>query len=248
MQVLEPTLKPSGSGSEGEMAVLLSGLTALRNGDASVRLPLDWTGIAGRVADCFNGIAERNDRMARELSRLSQVVGKEGRLSQRGSVGDVHGFWRQSINSVNELIDDLVHPTSETARVIGAVAQGDLSQTMALEYDDRPLKGEFLRTAKTINKMVQQLGSFAADPPVPVDHRLRCRADWRVCQPDRQDPVRQHPAARHHAGHHRALAPPGPRWCLLRSCRSEWRRGARWLRESHGSPGAHAVRAPAPRA
>ena len=61
------------------------------------------------------------------------------------------------------LIGDLVHPTSETARVIGAVAQGDLSQTMALEIDGRPLQGEFLRTAKTINTMVDQLSSFASE-------------------------------------------------------------------------------------
>src|SRR5206468_5018645 len=78
-------------------------------------------------------------------------------------LGDVRGFWKDSVSCVNALIDDLVHPTSETARVIGAVAQGDLSQTMALEVDDRPLEGEFLRTAKTINKMVDQLGSFASE-------------------------------------------------------------------------------------
>src|SRR2546428_10657917 len=78
-------------------------------------------------------------------------------------MGDVTGFWRDSIDAVNQLIDDLVHPTSETARVIGAVAQGDLSQTMALEVDGEPLQGEFLRTAKTVNKMVDQLGSFAAE-------------------------------------------------------------------------------------
>src|SRR5262249_62395987 len=99
----------------------------------------------------------------RELARLSRVVGKEGKISQRASLGDVSGSWAASIASVNELIDDLVHPTSETARVIGAVAQGDLSQTMALEVDERPLQGEFLRTAKTINKMVDQLGSFASE-------------------------------------------------------------------------------------
>ena len=75
----------------------------------------------------------------------------------------MRGFWKVTIDGVNALIDDLVHPTSETARVIGAVAQGDLSQTMALEVDDRPLEGEFLRTAKTINKMVDQLGSFASE-------------------------------------------------------------------------------------
>jgi HAMP domain-containing protein/signal transduction histidine kinase/DNA-binding response OmpR family regulator len=136
---------------------------AMKKGKPGVRLPLEWTGVAGKVADAFNEVVELNERMAQELARLSQVVGKEGKLSQRVSLGDVGGFWQESIDSVNELIDDLVHPTSETARVIGAVAQGDLSQTMALESGDRPLQGEFLRTAKTINKMVDQLGSFASE-------------------------------------------------------------------------------------
>ncbi len=146
-----------------DTTVLLTALTALKKGDFSVRLPMDWTGLAGKVADTFNEVVELNQRMARELDRLSRVVGKEGRIAQRASLGDVSGSWSEAIDSVNDLIGDLVHPTSETARVIGAVAQGDLSQTMALEIDDRPLQGEFLRTAKTINKMVDQLGSFAAE-------------------------------------------------------------------------------------
>src|SRR5262249_9780560 len=148
---------------ESEMTALLGALTSLRDGDSSVRLPVEWTGVPGKVADAFNDIAELNQRMALELARLSQAVGKEGPRSQRDSVSRDRGSWRRSIDAVNDLIDDLVHPISETARVIGAVAQGDLSQTMALEIVDRPLKGEFLRTAKTINKMVQQLGSFAAE-------------------------------------------------------------------------------------
>ena len=56
-----------------------------------------------------------------------------------------------------------MQPTTEVARVIGAVANGDLSQTMALEIDGRPLTGEFLRTAKTVNTMVDQLGAFASE-------------------------------------------------------------------------------------
>jgi HAMP domain-containing protein/signal transduction histidine kinase/CheY-like chemotaxis protein len=159
-----PALKEKESvDNSSEMTSLLVALTALKKGDSSVRLPLDWTGVAGKVADAFNAVVELNERMADELARLSRVVGKEGKLSQRFSLGDVSGFWQESIDSVNELIDDLVHPTSETARVIGAVAQGDLGQTMALEVDDRPLQGEFLRTAKTINKMVDQLSSFASE-------------------------------------------------------------------------------------
>src|SRR6201997_4510638 len=158
MQVVERSIAPS-----DEMTVILGALNALKRGDTEVRLPGEWIGVSGRVADVFNEVVERNERMAHELERLSKVVGKEGKLGKRGTLGDVTGFWRDSIDAVNQLIDDLVHPTSETARVIGAVAQGDLSQTMALEVDERPLQGEFLRTARTINTMVDQLGSFATE-------------------------------------------------------------------------------------
>ena len=149
--------------TDSEAKVLLAALTALKKGDSSVRLPLEWTGLSGKLAETFNEVVELNDELSRELYRLRLAVGKQGKLKQRASLGDVKGFWKDSIGCVNALIDDLVHPTSETARVIGAVAQGDLSQTMALEVDDRPLEGEFLRTARTINKMVDQLGSFASE-------------------------------------------------------------------------------------
>ncbi len=142
---------------------LLTALMALKRGDFSVRLPVEWTGVAGKVADTFNDVIELNERMANELARLSRVVGKEGRITERASLGEVRGSWAASIDSVNALISDLVYPTSETARVIGAVAKGDLSQSMALEVDDRPLQGEFLRTSKTVNKMVDQLASFASE-------------------------------------------------------------------------------------
>src|SRR5471032_52755 len=146
-----------------EARMLLTALTALKQGDSSIRLPVEWSGMQGKLAETFNEVVDLNERMAEELSRLRQKVGKEGKLKQRAQMGDVRGFWRDQVHYVNALIDDLVHPTSETARVIGAVAQGDLSQTMALEVDDRPLEGEFLRTTKTINKMVDQLGSFASE-------------------------------------------------------------------------------------
>ena len=150
-------------GDEAINKELLTALTALRKGDFSVRLPLDWVGTAGKIADAFNDVVERNDRMANELERISLVVGKEGKIGQRASIGDVSGSWADSVASVNTLISDLVHPTSETARVIGAVAKGDLAQTMALEIEGRPLEGEFLRTAKTVNTMVNQLSSFASE-------------------------------------------------------------------------------------
>ncbi len=146
-----------------EMIAMLNVLAAMRRGEPGTRLPSEWTGLAGKVADAFNDVMEMNERMARELGRLSQSVGKEGKISHRLSLPEADGFWRDSVGHVNSLIDDLVHPTSETARVIGAVAQGDLSRTMALDIDGRPLQGDFLRTATTINTMVAQLGSFASE-------------------------------------------------------------------------------------
>ncbi len=142
---------------------LLTALSALRRGEFSVRLPIDYPGVDGKIADAFNDVVELNDRLAKELERLSRVVGKEGKIAQRASIGEVRGTWADTVTSVNALVGDLVHPTSETARVIGAVAKGDLSQTMALEVGGRPLEGEFLRTAKTVNTMVDQLGSFASE-------------------------------------------------------------------------------------
>src|ERR1700709_2606451 len=109
--------EPATSGNE--MTALLNALVALKKGKSGVRLPPEWTGIAGKVADAFNDVVELNERMASDLARMSQGVGKEGKLSQRLSIGDVSGFWSESVQSVNDLLEDLVHPTSETARVIG---------------------------------------------------------------------------------------------------------------------------------
>ncbi|MDM0066690.1 HAMP domain-containing protein [Variovorax sp. J31P207] len=161
MKVLEHA--PVTDNANDEMAVLLDAMTRLRKGDAKVRLPAQWVGLPGKVADIFNELVEQNATLASELVRLRQVVGKEGKLKQRAVMAETRGFWGESIACVNSLIDDLVHPTSEVARVIGAVAQGDLSKSMALEVEGRELEGEFLRTARTINKMVEQLGNFSAE-------------------------------------------------------------------------------------
>src|SRR5438552_6538573 len=90
-----------------DMTALLKALTALKKGDFSVRLPLEWDGVAGKVADTFNDVIELNERMANELARLSRVVGKEGKIGQRGSLGEVRGSWADAISSVNALIGDL---------------------------------------------------------------------------------------------------------------------------------------------
>src|SRR6266581_2624590 len=151
------------NGNELDAKQLLAALMSFKRGDFSARLPDDWTGVAGKIADTFNDVITTNQRMTRELERIGRVVGKEGRITQRASLGAVSDSWAGAIGSVNDLIGDLVHPTSEMARVIGAVANGDLSKTMATEIEGHPLEGEFLRTAKTVNTMVDQLGAFASE-------------------------------------------------------------------------------------
>jgi HAMP domain-containing protein/CheY-like chemotaxis protein len=148
---------------ELDVKALLAALTALKKGDFTARMPSDWTGMAGKIADTVNEILESKEEIAKEISNVSRVVGREGRLSERARISNTSGGWGTIVNSINALIDDLVRPTTEMARVIGAVAKGDLSQTMALDVDGRPLKGQFLRAATTANTMVDQLSSFASE-------------------------------------------------------------------------------------
>src|SRR3989440_547934 len=143
--------------------LLLKTLVAFKKGDFSARLPGEWTGEAGKIADTLNEIIELSDKTARELDRVSRVVGKEGKIAHRATIPAAAGSWLRIVDSTNLLIDDMARPTSEMARVIGAVANGDLSERMTLEVDGRPLKGEFLRTTKIVNSMVDQLGSFASE-------------------------------------------------------------------------------------
>uniref|UniRef100_UPI0013B3835A HAMP domain-containing protein n=2 Tax=Microvirga aerophila TaxID=670291 RepID=UPI0013B3835A len=149
--------------SQLDHKMLLKALRAFRKGDFSVRLPLDLTGIDGEIAEAFNDVVELNQGLSRELDRMSKVVGKEGQISERGKLPAARGCWSECIDSVNSMIGDLVQPTTEVARVIGAVAKGDLSQAMQLEIQGRPLRGEFLRIGKVVNTMVDQLNSFASE-------------------------------------------------------------------------------------
>src|ERR1700704_3129582 len=154
---------PPSSVDEVDSATLLKALKAFQRGDFSFGLPMNWLGMAGKIADTFNEVAEMNERLASELDRLNRVVGQQGKITQRASAAEMTGGWVDCIGSVNSLIDDLVSPTHETARVIGAVAKGDLSQSMVLQADGRRLEGEFLRPAMIVNSMVDQLGSFASE-------------------------------------------------------------------------------------
>ncbi|GGE01711.1 hypothetical protein GCM10011515_21730 [Tsuneonella deserti] len=143
---------------------LIESLTRLREGDFSVRLDLQSGDPRDQeIARLFNQVVSLNDAITDEVNRVAQVVGKEGEITQRAKVRAAEGGWQVKLDAVNGLIDDMVQPTTEVARVIGAVAEGDLSQHMTVEIDGRELKGEFLRIGRVVNTMVDQLGSFASE-------------------------------------------------------------------------------------
>ncbi len=146
-----------------DLKKLLRALQAVRDGDFSVRLAPDQTGLGGKIADAFNEMVSANERMASELERAGQMVGKEGKTRVRVASERRTGSWGDMESSVNTLIDDLLWPTAEVTRTITAVAKGDLTQSMRLEADGRPLKGEFLRSANVVNEMITQMGVFTSE-------------------------------------------------------------------------------------
>ncbi|PYR53226.1 MAG: hybrid sensor histidine kinase/response regulator [Acidobacteria bacterium] len=142
---------------------LLSVMLSFRDGNFTARLPSDLTGVSGKIADTFNDIVALNERRVQETARVSRAVGKEGQLKQRMAVAGAMGSWASEVAAINMLIDDLVWPTTEVTRAVGAVAKGDLGQSIALEVDGRALEGEFLLLAKLVNRMIDQLSVFTSE-------------------------------------------------------------------------------------
>jgi HAMP domain-containing protein/CheY-like chemotaxis protein/signal transduction histidine kinase len=146
-----------------DLQELLEALRSARDGETGVRLSAEKSGVMGDVAKAFNGLAERREGLTNELSRVSRVIGREGRMTERAQLKNAKGTWAESVGSVNSMIDDLVRPTIEVSRVLDAVAEGDLSQKMSLKIEGQPVRGEFLRIGTTVNTMLDQLSSFASE-------------------------------------------------------------------------------------
>jgi HAMP domain-containing protein len=165
--IAQPTFDAASTGAADDLApslnALLGALQAMRDGDFSVRLAGNQAGLAGKVADAFNDIVAANERMSQQLERVGEVVGREGKTRTRVRFGLSNGAWGDMESSVNDLIEDLLWPTKAVTRTISAVAKGDLLQTVPLDVDGRPLKGEFLRSANIVNAMIKQLNVFTSE-------------------------------------------------------------------------------------
>ncbi|MBS0445421.1 MAG: HAMP domain-containing protein [Proteobacteria bacterium] len=159
----EPAAADRADAADARSRRILAAMTAFRDGEFAWRLPSDWDGVDGQIAAVFNQAIKHEERISAQVARLSATVGKEGRLRQRLSMSGSIGGWAAKVDAINTLIDDLVRPTTEIARTIGAVAKGDLGQAMELEVDGRELKGEFLRSARLVNTMIEQLSVFTSE-------------------------------------------------------------------------------------
>jgi len=165
----------------------LATLSTLKDGDFSVRMPSDLTGLDGKVADTLNELASLMERSQLNLLHLRNEVGRKGRIGERMLLENAVGGWAVRVEAVNSLVDDLTRPTIEMGRVIGAVAKGDLTQTVPVETSGRPLQGEYLRTAKLVNGMVEQLGGFSVEVirvarEVGTEGKLGGQAQVRACR------------------------------------------------------------------
>ncbi|HEY3112845.1 MAG TPA: HAMP domain-containing protein [Gemmatimonadaceae bacterium] len=154
-------LAPDGKIRDIDLRRVLAAMRDMEEGEFDIRLPMSEDPLLAEIADSFNAIAKLNERLCDEMKRVSATIGRQGQMSDRASIGPVTGGWRSTVESVNTLITDLASPTTEVARVLTAVAEGDLGQKMVLEIDGKAVQGEFLRIGTTVNTMVDQLGSFA---------------------------------------------------------------------------------------
>src|SRR5256885_15751398 len=172
----KPAAKKTGQHANGADAIdnaprrrVLGGV---HRGAFSVRMPAGTSTSSRKVAAALNAVIESNQSLEREIRRFRRSIGKEGE-AKRPTIGHPGGAWASTLDAVNDLVEDLSQPNTEIARVISAVANGDLSQTMALEIEGRPLQGQFLTTAKTVNTMVGRSEEHTSELQSPCN--LVCR-------------------------------------------------------------------------
>ncbi|MCX2185296.1 HAMP domain-containing protein [Streptomyces sp. SKN60] len=147
----------SGSAEEG-LRRLLAGLTAVRDGELSVRLPEGAEGVQGEIATVYNDMVDRLSLLTAEVTRVAGEVGGQGLLGGRAGAPRASGVWRELTTGVNTMADNLTSQVRSIAQVATAVARGDLTQKIRVDA-----RGEILELKETINTMVDRLSSFAEE-------------------------------------------------------------------------------------
>jgi signal transduction histidine kinase/HAMP domain-containing protein/CheY-like chemotaxis protein len=132
--------------------------TAVAQGDLSQKITVDVKGEILELKNTINTMVDQLSSFADEVTTVAREVGTEGKLGGQAEVAGVSGTWRGLTESVNGMAANLTDQVRNIAQVTTAVARGDLSQKITVEA-----KGEVAALADTINTMVEQLRSFAAE-------------------------------------------------------------------------------------
>ena len=142
--------------ADPRLQLLLEGLTAVRGGDFSTRLPHTGDPLMDEIASVFNGMTDQIGLFTSEVTRVAREVGTDGKLGGQAQVPGVAGTWKDLTDSVNAMAGNLTGQVRDIAQIATAVARGDLTQKITVD-----VKGEMLELKGTINTMVDQLSSFA---------------------------------------------------------------------------------------
>src|SRR2546426_901171 len=132
--------------------------TAVAKGDLSQKITVDVRGEILELKNTVNTMVDQLSSFADEVTRVAREVGTEGKLGGQAQVPGVAGTWKDLTHNVNSMASKLTTQVSNIAQVATSVAGGDLSQKVTVD-----VKGEILELKRTINTMVDQLSSFAAE-------------------------------------------------------------------------------------
>src|SRR5664280_3730718 len=135
--------------------VLLSVLAQVKRGDFAARMPLEWSGVAGEIAECVNDVIIANQALEVELARVCEAVGKQGNLSERVVLGESIQSWSGIVESVNGLIEALVDPTSDVQHVIVAVDKGEQDEGESADIGGPKVGRLLLAEDNLINQKVE---------------------------------------------------------------------------------------------
>jgi len=127
--------------------------TAIAMGDLTQKITVEAQGEILQLKDTLNSMVDNLNRLANEVSRVAQVAGVEGKLSERAKVEGVGGSWKNIVDTLNTLIDSIAKPVQEVIRLSLALSKGDISQRYALEA-----KGDFKTLTDALNKSFNDLG------------------------------------------------------------------------------------------
>src|SRR5262245_9450622 len=129
--------------SDADLAPLVEALAALRDGDFTGAAPVaGGDGAIAEAGEMLKDIRDQGRHLFGELSRVRREIGREGHLDERLVMGPGTGAWVSGVDAANSLLDALTGPANAMARVVDAVAAGDLGQRVDLRPGGRPLRGE----------------------------------------------------------------------------------------------------------